>query len=92
MANVLFDSLLGKIAFPEKCFLETPEGRSLTFGQLDARSAQVAHALVRLGVRPGDRVAAQVAKSVDAVALYLGTVRAGGVFLPLNTAYTPTEI
>ena len=52
----------------------------------------MANALVGLGVKPGDRVAAQVEKSVEAIVLYLGTVRAGGVFLPLNTGYTPAEI
>ncbi|MDE2579842.1 MAG: malonyl-CoA synthase, partial [Hyphomicrobiales bacterium] len=48
--------------------------------------------LVGLGVKPGDRVAAQVEKSLAAVMLYLGCVRAGAVFLPLNTAYTPAEV
>ena len=43
-------------------------------------------------VAPGDRVAVQVAKSVEAIALYLATVRAGAVFLPLNTAYTRSEV
>ena len=43
-------------------------------------------------MQPGDRVAAQVDKSVAAVALYLGTIRAGAVFLPLNTAYTAREL
>ena len=41
---------------------------------------------------PGDRVAVQVEKSIEALVLYLATVRAGGVFLPLNTAYTPAEV
>ncbi|WP_029354399.1 malonyl-CoA synthase, partial [Bosea sp. 117] len=54
--------------------------------------AQYANALVALGVKPGDRVALQVEKSLEAVFAYLGTVRAGAVFLPLNTAYTPAEI
>jgi malonyl-CoA/methylmalonyl-CoA synthetase len=45
-----------------------------------------------LGVKPGDRVAVQVEKSIEALMLYLATIRAGGVFLPLNTAYTPTEV
>ena len=54
--------------------------------------ARFANVLVALGVEPGDRVAVQADKSIEALMLYLGTVRAGGVFLPLNTAYTPTEI
>ena len=48
--------------------------------------------MILLGVQPGDRVAAQVGKSIEALMLYLGTVRAGGVFLPLNTAYTGAEL
>ena len=55
-------------------------------------TAKVANALLEAGVYPGDRVAAQVDKSASAIALYLGTVRAGAVFLPLNTAYTANEI
>ena len=43
-------------------------------------------------MKPGDRVAAQVEKSTEALFLYLGCVRAGAVFLPLNTAYTPAEV
>ena len=46
----------------------------------------------RSASKPGDRVAAQVEKSVEAIVLYLATVRAGGVFLPLNTGYTPAEV
>ncbi len=71
---------------------ETPDGVKLTYGALDAASARCANALIVMGVAPGDRVAVQVEKSLEAVILYLGTVRAGGVFLPLNTAYTATEI
>jgi malonyl-CoA/methylmalonyl-CoA synthetase len=52
-------------------------------------SARFANVLVRLGVKPGDRVAVQVEKSFEALMLYLGTVRAGAIFLPLNSAYTP---
>ena len=49
-------------------------------------------ALASLGVKPGDRVAAQVEKSPEALFLYLGCVRAGAVFLPLNPAYTLSEV
>jgi malonyl-CoA/methylmalonyl-CoA synthetase len=92
MPNVLFDALLGEIANPDKVFLDVPGGNSVTYAQMKTMSARVADALQRLGVVPGDRVAAQVPKSVDAVALYLGVVRAGAVFLPLNTGYTATEV
>jgi len=69
----------------------TPE-RHYSYGDVDAVSARMAAAVRALGVRPGDRVAVQVEKSIEAVMLYLGVVRAGGVFLPLNTAYTSAEV
>jgi malonyl-CoA/methylmalonyl-CoA synthetase len=55
-------------------------------------SARCAGALVALGVKPGDRVAVQVDKSLEALLLYLATIRAGAVYLPLNTAYTGDEL
>lgn len=67
-------------------------GRVYTYGDLAALSGRLANVLVSEGVKPGDRVAVQVEKSVNALALYLATARAGAVFLPLNTAYTLAEI
>ena len=52
----------------------------------------MANVLVARGVKPGDRVAAQTEKAVPALVLYLATVRAGAVYLPLNTAYTLNEL
>ncbi len=52
----------------------------------------MANVLVSRGVKPGDRVAAQTEKSVPGLVLYLATVRAGAVYLPLNTAYTLNEL
>ncbi|MET3356484.1 UNVERIFIED_ORG: malonyl-CoA/methylmalonyl-CoA synthetase [Xanthobacter viscosus] len=77
--------------------LDTPlatlaDGRVETYGDALALSARLAHLLVARGVKPGDRVAVQVEKSWPALALYLATVRAGGVYLPLNTAYTLNEV
>ena len=73
-------------------FIENHDGAKITYGDLAAGSARIAHVLRALGVRPGDRVAVQVEKSPEALLLYLGCVRAGAAFLPLNTAYTPAEI
>ena len=72
--------------------IETAGGERISYADLVARAGRMANALVSLGVAPGDRVAAQVEKSVEAIILYLATVRAGAVFLPLNTGYTPAEI
>lgn len=89
----LFDSL--RAGFPsdpsQPCIVE-PDGTTLTYADLLARSQQMAACLRALGVRPGDRVAAQVEKSAWALMLYLGCLRAGGIYVPLNTAYTPAEI
>ncbi|NDV86859.1 AMP-binding protein [Aurantimonas aggregata] len=93
MTNRLFDGLMeaGR-RDPTKRFAVLPDGRNYTYGDVEAVSARFANVLIGLGVKPGDRVAAQVEKSIEALMLYLGTVRAGGVFLPLNTGYTTSEI
>ena len=62
------------------------------YADLEAQASRAAGALVRFGVAPGDRVVAQTAKSAEAVALYLGCLKAGAVYVPLNTAYTPAEV
>lgn len=92
MTNHLIKEIRSAIADEAKLFLETPGGEKLTYGDMLARSARVANALTGLGVKPGDRVAVQVEKSAEALMLYLGAVRAGAVFLPLNTAYTAAEV
>ncbi|MDI3421610.1 AMP-binding protein [Streptomyces luteolus] len=76
---------------PGKVLFEQPDGRCLTYRETEETVRRVAARLVADGVTPGDRVAMQVEKSPEAVALYLATLRVGGVFLPLNTAYTDTE-
>ena len=73
-------------------FAQIPQRASMTFGELFAGAERMAGALVARGVEPGDRVAVQVSKTIEAIQLYLGTVMAGGVFLPLNTAYTTNEV
>ncbi len=63
-----------------------------TCGELDQASARFGAALRGRGVEPGDRVVVQAPKSIEAVALYLGVLRCGGVYVPLNTAYTEREV
>lgn len=77
---------------PDTIFATRPGLPDVTYGELFELSERFATTLVQAGVAPGDRVAVQVEKSIEAVALYLGTVMAGGVFLPLNTAYTVSEL
>ena len=92
MPAYLYDLIARRTPAPQKVFIETPEGRKITYADLHSGSARIANLLVARGVAPGDRVAVQVEKSPDAVMLYLACLRAGAVFLPLNTAYTPAEI
>ncbi|MFL5335794.1 MAG: malonate--CoA ligase [Geminicoccaceae bacterium] len=75
-----------------RTFIERPNGSVLSYGDLLDLSGRVARVLKDLGVKPGDRVAAQVEKSAAALLVYLGALRAGAVYLPLNTAYTEGEI
>jgi malonyl-CoA/methylmalonyl-CoA synthetase len=71
---------------------ELPDGSIVTYGDAFGLAARFAHVLQAAGVAPGDRVAVQVEKSWPAVVLYLGCLRAGAVYLPLNPAYTAAEV
>src|SRR5829696_567622 len=75
-----------------RVFLERPDGSVVSYADLLDLSGRVAQVLEDLGVKPGDRVAAQVEKSAEALLVYLGALRAGAVYLPLNPAYTEGEI
>ena len=72
----------------------SPAGEPLayTWRDLDRASARLANLLGSLGLPPASRIAVQVEKSVEAMLLYLATLRAGHVFLPLNTAYRSAEV
>ncbi|WP_193371207.1 malonate--CoA ligase [Pelagibius marinus] len=75
-----------------KTVLETPEGRTMSYADFEVGSGRIARLLVDCGVQPGDRVAAQIDKSPEALLLYLAVLRCGGVYLPLNTAYKGGEV
>ena len=88
----LFSRLFDRLDNPSRLAIETHDGQRISYGDLIARAGQMANVLVSRGVKPGDRVAAQTEKSVPALVLYLAAVRAGAVYLPLNTAYTLNEL
>ncbi|HTO64269.1 MAG TPA: malonyl-CoA synthase [Bradyrhizobium sp.] len=88
----LFSRLFDGLDDPHRLAIETLDGRHISYGELIARAGQIANVLVLRGVKVGDRVAVQVEKSVENLVLYLATVRAGAVYLPLNTAYTLNEL
>ena len=91
-SNHLFDGLLKTRTQDSRTLFDVPGGRCWSYSELVSLSGQLANLLQLAGVRPGDRVAVQVHKSVEAIALYLAAVRAGAVFLPLNAAYTRAEV
>ncbi len=89
----LFAALRG--AFPsdlDAAAVETDGGLVYSWRDLDRATAMIANLLQSLDLPPASRIAVQVEKSVEAMMLYLGTLRAGHVFLPLNTAYQSAEI
>ncbi|MHB1248012.1 MAG: AMP-binding protein, partial [Polaromonas sp.] len=84
-----------RAAFPatlEAVAVETGNGLNYSWRDLERATAMLANLLQSLGLPAGARVAVQVEKSVEAMLLYLATLRAGYVFLPLNTAYQSAEI
>jgi malonyl-CoA/methylmalonyl-CoA synthetase len=88
----LFSRLFDTIDDPARLAIETTDGQHISYGELISRAGQMANVLASRGVKPGDRVAAQTEKSVPGLVLYLAAVRAGAVYLPLNTAYTLNEL
>ena len=92
MHEDLFHALEAAIPDPTKTLLELADRRTVSYGEAFQLSARLANVLVAQGVEPGDRVAVQVDKPWQVIALYLATLRAGAVYLPLNAGYTPAEI
>ena len=76
----------------ERPFLMMPGRAAVMYSDLDAACGRLQSQLMKLGVKPGDRVIVQVEKSAEAVILYLACLRAGAIYIPLNTAYTAAEL
>jgi malonyl-CoA/methylmalonyl-CoA synthetase len=84
-----------RAAFPvqlDEVAVETDNDLIYSWRDLERATAMMANLLDSLGLSEGSRIAVQVDKSVEAMVLYLATLRAGYVFLPLNTAYQSAEI
>jgi malonyl-CoA/methylmalonyl-CoA synthetase len=90
VSNLLFDRLFAAGAADAPAI--DSGRRRYTYGELLAETGRFANALVALGVRPGDRVVVQLEKSVAGLILYLACVRAGAALVPLNSAYTLSEL
>ena len=76
----------------ERIFAKKLDGSIVTYQAFFGGAEALAKVLINKGVKPNDRVAVQVDKSVEVLQLYVATVLAGAAFLPLNTAYTPSEV
>ena len=92
MANPLYDRLFGAHRGSSAPFLHLADGQVITYQDFLEMAAQIAHVLTQTGLKAGDRVAVQVEKSPQALAVYAACVQAGMIFLPLNTGYTVDEI
>jgi malonyl-CoA/methylmalonyl-CoA synthetase len=88
----LYLELASRFPEPGAPCIVVPDGETFSYGDLEAWSARLAHALIALGIERGDRVAVQAPKSPHFLFLYLACLRAGAVLLPLNTDYTPREV
>lgn len=92
MANPLHDSLFGRHRDNPKPFLLLESGETLSYRDFLMLSGRYAALLMARGATAGERVAVQVEKSPEALALYAACLQAGTVYLPLNTAYTTDEL
>ncbi|MCB1423588.1 MAG: malonyl-CoA synthase [Nitratireductor sp.] len=92
MSNTLYDALFAPHLASDRSYLVKPDGGVLTYEDFLKMAARYAHSVKEAGVGLGDRIAVQIAKSPEALALYAASVQAGAVFLPLNTAYMPAEV
>ena len=91
MTNHLYDAVFGRHAGSDRIFLYTADGE-ISFAAFAALTEPPRQSSGCQGLAPGDRVAVQADKSVMLLALYAATVKAGGVYLPLNTGYTASEL
>lgn len=91
MSNHLYDRVFAPHEDNPKPFL-IGETQTLSYAIFHEQVNKLAHALIASGLKTGDRVAVQAAKSNTQLALYVATIKAGGVYLPLNTSYTAHEL
>ncbi len=92
MANPLYDTLFGRHLGKTTPFLHLLNGETITHDAFLTMTARFAHAITGHGLEAGDRLAAQIEKSPEALAIYAACAQTGVVFLPLNTGYTATEL
>jgi malonyl-CoA/methylmalonyl-CoA synthetase len=89
--NYLFDSIFEPTRNSSSTFLINDD-KKINYADFHIMINQLANVLIQKGMKPGDRVAVQAEKSNTQIALYAATIKAGGVYLPLNTGYTTSEL
>ena len=90
-SNHLYDAVFGHTVDSTKSFLINQNGE-MNYASFHQMVNQLAHTLKTSGLKTGDRVAVQAEKSNAQIALYVATIKSGGVYLPLNTDYTVKEL
>ena len=92
MSDNLYDFLFPASQHPDALVFRGEDGTQWTRAEVEDLAGRFASFLGHAGVRLGDRVTVQVEKSLEAVCLYLACLKAGAVYVPLNTAYTEAEV
>ncbi|MDK9720304.1 MAG: malonyl-CoA synthase [Rhodospirillales bacterium] len=92
MSNHFFNAVRAAMPGKDRRLAAGPGCSDMTYGDMLWATGRLANGLVSLGLKPGDRLAAQTEKCLPALLLYLACVRAGLVYLPLNSAYTRAEL
>ena len=92
MSNMLYDTLFGCRAGDDKPFLTFADGSQISYNEFLSMASRFANTMKAADFRAGDRLAVQIEKSAEALAIYAACVQSGVIFLPLNTAYKPAEV
>ena len=92
MSNLLYDSLFSSHIGVDKPFLIFSDGSKISYDAFLRMASRFANTIKGAGLTAGDRLAIQVEKSAEALAIYAACVQSGVIFLPLNTAYKPAEV
>ena len=90
-SNFLNDNLFSVYANSNKIFIET-ESQKYSFKEFDDLVNKIANLLIASDLSEGDRVLVKLEKSIFSFALYIASIRAGGIFVPVNNDYTASEI
>ena len=91
MSNYFFDGLFSHHRMNSDIFAEQATWKMISYADFVRLASKMANILIWNGLRSNDRVTVQAPKSIEVLALYVATIQAGSVFIPLNSAYTVNE-